>query len=293
MNTVNFCLLRGVCQTPAYVAFAKGFFAEEDLDVRLHMAPTAWLIPDQILADEVQFAVIPWTRVAAAAAHAEGKAPLKLLCGSGYEEAALVVRGGLDPKDVKTVCVPREGGMKDLTAMGLVRTMAWQDVRLVRQPSGDGAIISLFGGGADAAAMVEPYASMFEALEKGAIVRRTGDLWPGVPGCSLTAASSLIERDPDTVRRVIRAFARGADFVLANPDETGRIAAPYIGIHPDHIVRALSVNRPNLHAVANADAMQHVLTLMQELGYIPHLPRAAYTELGMLEETLTDAAGSP
>ena len=32
----------------------------------------------------------------------------------------LVVRAGLDPKDVRTVAIPREGGMKDLTAMALV-----------------------------------------------------------------------------------------------------------------------------------------------------------------------------
>ena len=102
MDTVSFSLLRGVCQTPAYVAQDRGFFAEAGIDARIDVAPTAWVVPQRIAAGELDFAVIPWTRVAAAKSHGED---MVAICGSGVEEAALVVRPDVDLADVKTVAL--------------------------------------------------------------------------------------------------------------------------------------------------------------------------------------------
>ena len=71
------------------------------------IAATAWMVPQKLMSGETQFAVIPWTRVAAAEAH---DIPLLLLAGSGCEEVAIVLRTGLEPKDVKKVAVPVRGG---------------------------------------------------------------------------------------------------------------------------------------------------------------------------------------
>lgn len=68
-----------------------------------------------------------------------------LISGSGFEEAAIVVRKGIRPSDVKSVAVPQQGGIKDLTTMGLMERLGWKDVEIIRLQSGDGAIISLFG----------------------------------------------------------------------------------------------------------------------------------------------------
>jgi ABC-type nitrate/sulfonate/bicarbonate transport system substrate-binding protein len=270
MTKVRFSLLRGVCQTPAYVAFEKGFFADEGLDAQLSISPTAWMIPEQLLRGQSDFAVIPWTRVAAAES---GEAPLKLLCGSGCEEAVVVVRKGLGLSAVRTVAIPREGGMKDLTAMGLIDSLGWGQCELRRFPSGDGAIIAFVGEGADAASMVEPYATMMERLGIGSAVRRTGDVWPGAPGCSLSASAAFIAREPDLVQRVVDAYVRAAAFVVSEPDETARLAAPYIGVHADIVRNALSVNRPDVDAIRNGAAMSMVLTLMQRLGYVDEFPQ--------------------
>ena len=137
MNKVSFSLLRGVCQIPAYVAHEKGFFKDEGLDVNLNIEPTAWMVPHKLVNGESQFAVIPWTRVAAAE---DKDIPLVLICGSGFEEAAIVVRKEINLSEVKKVAVPSRGGMKDLTAMGLIESLGWKDVDLIRLPSGDGAI---------------------------------------------------------------------------------------------------------------------------------------------------------
>ena len=127
MSEIKMSVLRGICQTPAYVAYEKGIFDANGLDVKLEVAATAWLIPRQLDSGQSHFALLPWTRVAAVG---KDDAKLVVVAGSGHEEAAIVVRKGLEIENVKKVAVPLRGGMKDLTAMGLIRSMGWTDIEL-------------------------------------------------------------------------------------------------------------------------------------------------------------------
>ncbi len=284
MKNVSFSLLRGVCQMPAYVAYEKGFFKEEGLNVNLNIEPTAWMVPHKLVSGESHFAVIPWTRVAAAE---DKDTPLVLICGSGFEEAAIVVRKEINPLNVRRVAIPLRGGMKDLTAMGLIESLGWKDVEVIRLPSGDGAIISLFGKGADAASMVEPYATMMEALGIGTVLKRTGDVWKGAPGCSLTTTMELKETSPDLTQKIVRAFVRGVTFVKENPEESAQIASRYIGINAGFIRSALLVNKPDVDAIRNKRAMEGVLSLMMKLGYIEKLP-TNFSDLNFLDKAIKD-----
>ncbi|MCG6873069.1 MAG: ABC transporter substrate-binding protein [Gammaproteobacteria bacterium] len=265
---LEFSVLRGVCQIPAYVAVEKGFFRDEGLDVRLDVAATAWLVPQKLASGASQFALLPWTRVAAA----DPEEGLIVVAGSGFEEAAIVVRTGMELEDVRSVAVPLRGGMKDLTAMGLIRSMGWENPDLFRQPSGDGAIIAFMGEGVDAASMVEPYASMFEGLGLGRVLRRTGDLWAGAPGCSLATTTGVRDGEPELVQRVVNAFVRGIDYVHSEPKESARVAHRYIGVAPRFIERALTVNQPRADAIRNQGAMDTLVDLMLDLGYLKSRP---------------------
>lgn len=269
MERVALSLLRGICQMPAYVAKEKGFFTEAGLEVKVEIQPTAWMIPERLRSGAVQFAVIPWTRVAAASARGED---LMLICGSGYEEAAVVVRSGLRLDQVKTVAVPQPGGIKDLTAAGLMRSLGWTDRQKLRQPSGDAAILALVGQGADAAAMVEPYATMLQEIGIGYVARRTGDLWPGAPGCALATSRRLLQERPELVQRVVTAFVRGSQWTDQAADEAAEIGGAYIGVNPRFVRAALKYNRPNVEALDNQEAMDHLLDFMKGLGYLTQPP---------------------
>lgn len=272
---IAFSLLRGICQMPAYAAFEKGFFRDEGLDATLNVEATATLVPGRLASGASQFAVMPWTRVAVSD-------DLVVVAGSGHEEAAIVVRDGLELGEVRRLAVPREGGIKDLTAMALLESLGWNGVEQWRQPSGDGAIIALLGRGVDAASMVEPYATMLAELGVGRVVRRTGDVWPGAPGCSLTTTRRFRQEAEDVVFAVVRAFARGADLVREQPDEAAELASRYVGIHPRFIRAGLRANQPRLEAIADARAREPVLALMRKLGYLQGTP-SGYVDLGFLE----------
>ena len=284
MEVVTFSLLRGVCQTPAYIAKDRGFFAEAGLDVQIEIAPTAWVVPKRLSDGEIDFAVLPWTRVATAKSQDED---LVLLCGSGHEEAALVLRPGIELEDVTSVAIPQEGGMKDLTAAGLMRSLGLGPDAAVRLPSGDGAIISFVGQGADAAVMVEPYASMLEFLGMGTVVRRTGDVWPGAPGCSLATSRCMIDESPELVHKVVAAYVRGANHVANHANEAAESAERYIGVSSEIIRKAFEANRPDVRALHNVEAMDQVLGLMADLGYIKSKPED-FADLSFLEAVLAE-----
>lgn len=287
MTHVRLSLLRGVCQIPAYAACLKGFFEDEGLRAQFTITPTAWLAPRHLADGECEFAVLPWTRVAVAES---GEAPLRVVCGSGYQEAALVVQKALGNHEVRSVAVPREGGMKDLTALGLIDTMGWQGATRLRFPSGDGAIIAFVGQGADAASMVEPYATMFEQMGMGRVARRTGDVWPGAPGCSLACTASLIERDADLVQRVVRGYVRAVAWVNARPDEAAALAEPLIGVKADFITAAIRATPPNVEGIRNHEVMRRILGFMKALGYVRDIPEG-FVDLRFLEPAMVDAAG--
>ena len=284
MAKIKLALLRGVCQTPAYTAHEQGFFRAEGLDVEIEIAATAWLVPHKLNTGECQFAVMPWTRVAAA----EGL-PFVLLAGSGFEEAAIVVRSDLGEAPVRKVAVPLRGGIKDLTAMGMIRSLGWTDAEVLRQPSGDGAIIAFFGQGVDAASMVEPYATMMEGLGVGRVIRRTGDLWKGAPGCSLTTTVAFKKREPEIVARLVRAYVRGAKVVNEQPDVAAEIASRYIGINSRFILDALRKHGPNVDAIRSSAAMEEIQELMVDLGYSPKVT-SGFLDLSFLDAAQAAAA---
>ena len=281
---IRFSLLRGICQIPAYVAHERGFFQENDIDSELNVEPTAWMVPTKLIKGDSHFAVIPWTRVAAGE---QNETPMRVLCGSGHEEAAIVVRNGIEIQNVKKVAIPLRGGIKDLTAMGLLESLGWREVELLRQPSGDGAIIALFGQGVDAASMVEPYATMMEELGVGRIVKRTGDLWPGAPGCSLATTARTTNENPELCRNVVSGFVKGTRYTVDHPEESAEIAHRYIGIRPTIIHKALLRNSPKNKAILNVEAMQNILNLMLKLGYLKQIP-SGYVNDEYLQSVLSE-----
>src|SRR3978361_1622616 len=86
MKRIRLSLLRGVCQLPAYVAMERGFFAAEGIEAEPQVAPSAWTVPDRLHSGDVDFAVIPWTRVAADGPRDGNR--LVLIAGSGGEGGA-------------------------------------------------------------------------------------------------------------------------------------------------------------------------------------------------------------
>ncbi len=118
---------------------------------------------------------------------------------------------------MRRVVVPQEGGIKDLTALALMQSLGWDRQKLIRMPSGDAAILSFVGNGADAASMVEPYATMLEVLQLGRVVRRTGDVWPGASPAQPGDIARPLGRCTGASSEDVAAYVKGANFVHSFP----------------------------------------------------------------------------
>lgn len=59
MTEIRLSLLRGICQLPAYVAHANGFFSEEGGAAHICISSSTWLIPKRLVSGAVDLAVMP------------------------------------------------------------------------------------------------------------------------------------------------------------------------------------------------------------------------------------------
>ena len=197
---------------PGYVAYEKGFFKWQGLDVSCSVDPTAWVLADKLISGDISFGIVPWTRVVSARDRGD---KLVIIAGSGYEETATVVRRDSNIKNLselkgKRISLPVEGGMKDLTSQALFKKhdITPEDTEILRLPSGDAAILALLSGRVDATTNVEPYATMAVELGIGKIIARGKDILPKVPGCSLTTTEHFLQNNPDVVLKFIKAILK-------------------------------------------------------------------------------------
>jgi len=124
------------------------------------------------------------------------------------------------------------------------------------------------------------------------VIRRTADLWPKAPGCSLTTSARVIRESPGLVESVVRAFCRGAQYVRESPDDAADIASRYIAVHPRFIREALLKNYPDVDALRSSAAMSKILDLMLQLGYLKKRP-SEYLDLSFLDRVTACAQTAP
>ncbi len=277
---INIGLIRGVCQMPAYIAHEKGFFKELGLDISYSINPAAWVLPTKLISGEISFGIIPWTRTVSARDNGDD---MVVIAGSGYEEAATVVRRDsgitrLSELKGKRISLPAEGGMKDLTSQALFKKydITPENTEIIRLPSGDAAMLSLLSGRADATTNVEPYATMAVKLGIGKVIARGKDVLPKTPGCSITTTNEFIQDHPEMTLNFLKAILKAEEFCNKEAVEAAEISSKYTGISAEIIREALKYNQPRIDITGSIDAMMRIVRLMKELRYIETMSQDFY-----------------
>jgi len=277
---IRFCLIRGTCQIPVYVAHEMGFFRERGLDSHVDLVPAAWMVPSRILNADCEFGVLPWTRVAIAQEKSE---PLVVVAGSGMEEAELVIRADKLLHQVQTIAVPQPGGVKDILVAELIDRLGWHNVRLVRNPSGDAAMVTFIGNGADAISTVEPFGTMFEMLGLGKIGIRVGSVFPGVPGCCLTSSRQFVNENASTVHLVVQAIHQAQLFIEANRGKAAHLSQFYIGVSSEIIEKSLDSSRPSIFGIRNHEVINQMLDTMCRTNYLKTHPQQTFIDFDFID----------
>ncbi len=161
----------------------------------------------------------------------------------GPHSLAVVVGNGSairSPAELKgkKVAVTKGSYAHHLLALVLQKGgLSFSDVDLVNLPNGDipNAIIT---GAIDAGAVWEPVITRFQE-EKAIRVLADGEgIKSGV--LALVASTDFVAKHPDQTSAVLRAYARGADYIRTNPKEAADLVTSDVNLAPDLLVKVFT-----------------------------------------------------
>jgi NitT/TauT family transport system substrate-binding protein len=277
-----------LCGAPIYIAYEKGFFAEEGFDAELTSADSETrkiglnngTIP--IVNGDFQF--FPSIEEGVNVSVVEGlhngcikfivkkDSPIKTAADLKGKRIAVDEIGGT-PHQVASVWVEK-AGISARPEAGEVEFVVYSDSNL--------EIEALKSGDVDAAALWDPLGSVYTEGEYANEYEVLFDLstdptFAGKYCCFLYASNKVIEDDPEQVAALLRAHRKAQEWIDENPKETVDIIADkqYAAIEDKVLAEALvkSYEYPSAHAHATnkQDVEADVLYFATELYNIGYL----------------------
>lgn len=81
----------------------------------------------------------------------------------------------------------------------------------------------------------EPHCSRSVDMGYGHFMLDSHDILPNHQCCVLVVQGRLIKEEPDTVRKIIKAYTKGMEYLRQNPEESKNLMVKYTGL-PKHVV---------------------------------------------------------
>lgn len=115
--------------------------------------------------------------------------------------------------------------------------LGFNDVEFINLPNADipGALIN---GSIDAGAVWEPAITRFEAQKAVRVLTDGTGIKAGV--LTIVASGDILKRQPEQVKAVLRAYARGAAFIKEHPREAADLVASDVSLEPDLLTRVFA-----------------------------------------------------
>ena len=215
-----------VFYAPMYVAYEKGFFEEEGIDLEIILANGADKVTASVLSGDCDIG-FSGSEATIYVYNGGEKDYLKTFSQLTQKDGSFIVsREKIDSFKLtdligKNVIGGRVGGMPEmvfeysLKQNGInPREDLFIDTSIAFSAMG-GAFI---GGEGDFVTLFEPTASMIEKEGYGYVVESVGSLGGVVPYTSFSAKKSYIENNPDIIKKFDKAIQRGLDFVHSHTD---------------------------------------------------------------------------
>ena len=190
-----------LCGAPIYIAYEKGFFAEEGFDVNLISADSETrkiglnngTIP--IVNGDFQFFPSVEEGVNVSVVDGLHNGCIKFLVRNDSDIKNAEDLKGADPNDGEITFVPYSDGNLELEA--------------------------LQNGDIDVAALWDPFGSVAENEGKGKIIfdLSTDPTFAGKYCCFLYASNKVLEESPEQVAALLRAYRKAQDWISKNPEE--------------------------------------------------------------------------
>jgi len=250
----------------AAVADKLGFFAAEGLDLKIRIFADGTLISEALAANAIQFGVV-------------GDLPTITLVSSGVPVKIIGTVGGGGSRQRLMVADPKITDISDLRGerVGVTRGTsgftAFQYLCTQHQiPLTDFQIINisppnmpeaLSSGQVKAVLVWEPTPSLIEAAGVGRELLNLGQYELTFP-LTIIARTSVIQKDRETVCKILRSLARAAEFIRTNPGQAAEVIAQVTGLDPEIALKSLGYH--NIR-VGWTEDVAHTLKYCAELLY--------------------------
>lgn len=214
-----------------YIAQEKGYFREEGLEAILRSYPSGHQGLEAVLSGKADFATVGDTPIARAAI--DGRQFSVIATISEVERGVLIVarkdRGIMTSDDLRGKKIGRVAGTTADFFLDIYLKTSYlhpRDVRIVDLDPGD-VVQALLEGEVDAVSTWPPHTTTLKDRGDVAVLHE-----PGLYNMTwnLIAAKDLARRDPDAIRRFLRAVLRANRLIVDRPAEARSITAANCGM---------------------------------------------------------------
>jgi len=164
-----------------------------------------------------------------------------MLASANSEGSGLVVKAGiktLKDLDGKTIGTPGIGSIQDAMLDMIAKDNGIKILHKNMKVSDMALYLSK--GEIDGFIAWEPWVANAVVLGYGQVIATSKDLLPDHQCCALVVRGDLIKKDPDTVRRVMRAFMKAFAFNKSNPSDVLTFEEKYTGMSKKTLELALT-----------------------------------------------------
>ena len=217
----------------AEVAQMKGYFLQEGLEAIPHRHPYGKLALQEVLDGSADFATVAETPVMFAIMKGEGISIIATIQTS-HKSNAIVARkdkGILTPSDLKDKKIGATLGTTSqffMDAFLAVHGISRTGMQVIALKPNE-LQTALTRGEIDAASMFNPYiSSMQKILGNREITFYDEDIY--TQAFNIVATREYIRKNPEQVKRLLRALLKAEEFVRQNPDEAQKSVADFTKI---------------------------------------------------------------
>jgi NitT/TauT family transport system substrate-binding protein len=292
----------------AHIARNQGWFEAEGLNVTaFDNYITGMALATALGRGDINAAYI--CLIPAICAYANGKVPLKVVCGTHTYGYGLLV----DPERVKTVkdlekpdislgC-SREGSPLDCLLHKMIDKYRLDEDKIlnkVQRMPPPNVLLALKMGQLDAGFCCEQFPTMGEELGLKELLMAQ-DVWPEMQGSVLIVTDDLLRDHPEIVKKLVKITQRGIQYIHEHPEEAATIVAgeltiagkevlplkigevaAELEITPEVILRSLTT-KMECTTTIDPKMVQGEIDYLAELGYIKRFNAEDILDLRFLE----------
>lgn len=224
---------------PFLIAKEKGYYGQEGVEVELFHFKGGGEFVSGFATGKVQ---LGFTSFASALRGMVRGVPIKIVAQTSHFPVywGLMVKPDSPLKSIKDlkpgarISITTEGGLTHYVALLVLQTAGIDPAQATLVPLGAGPQMpaALRSGQIDAAIVWSPVGPELQRAGVGRYVAKLTDMLPAFTFSGVIASRDFIEKEPESIRKIMRAYRKGLAWMRANADETVNLMSQWYDMEP-------------------------------------------------------------